>query len=97
MSDEDYIVLNKDGDYWAGSGWSENPEKTVDLTIQDAAELVMETLPADILVGDGDMVQVWLGFNGDGICVWVDYPDGMRSYQKRSEAIQAIVEYTGSQ
>lgn len=96
MNDEDYIVLDQYGNYWAGDGWSENPEKAIDLTIQDATELVMDNLPADILIGDGKMIKVWLGFNGDGICVWVDYPDGMRSYQKWSEATQAIIKYTGS-
>lgn len=96
MDDADYIVLDQYGNYWAGHYWSELPDNAVDLTIQDAAELVMDNLPADILIGEGEMIKVWLGFEGDGICVWVDYPDGMRSYQKRSEAIQAIVKYTGS-
>lgn len=97
MSDEaNYIVLDQYGNYWAENRWSELPKNAVELTIQNAAELVMENLPSDILIGDGDMVKVWLGFDGDGTCVWVDYPDGMRSYQKRSEAIQAIIKYMGS-
>ena len=58
MNDEDYIVLDQYGNYWAGDGWSENPEKAIDLRIQNAAELVMENLPSDILIGlDGS--QRW--------------------------------------
>ncbi|MDF7827047.1 hypothetical protein P4B35_23695, partial [Pontiellaceae bacterium B12227] len=80
MDDANYIVLDRYGNYWSGHYWSELPDNAVDLTIKDAAELGMDNLPADILTGDGEMIKVWLGFDGDGICVWVDYPDGMRSY-----------------
>ncbi|VGO14432.1 hypothetical protein PDESU_02993 [Pontiella desulfatans] len=94
--DDDYIVLDQYGNYWAGNRWSELPDNAVNLTIQNAAELVMDNLPADILVGEGDMIKVWLGFEGDSVRIWVDYPDGLRSYQKRSEAIQSIINHTGS-
>ena len=96
MNNEDYIVLNKDGDYWTGSGWSELPQKAVDLTIKDAVELAVENLPSDILIGDGEMIRLWLGFAGDGLCLYVDYPSGMSQYTGRAEAIAAIMEYTGS-
>ena len=94
-TEADYIVLDQYGNYWAGHYWSELPDNAVDMTIQEAAELVMENLPADILIAEGELIKVWLGFEDDDLKVWVNYPSGLRSYQKRSGAIQAIVEYTG--
>lgn len=85
-----YLVMNADGGYWTGDGWSSDPDSAMDLVARAAAEIAIAHAPSDILIG-GDLLPVDLGAGSQSHCVWVDYPDRRNElYDSVDEAVAGI-------
>lgn len=93
-TEADYLVMNVEAEYWTGSGWSLEPDKAKDQTLEDAAVIAVENTPSEIMIGNSEILTIDHGVLCEALNVWVGFPDGTnRRYNDKQAAITAICEY----